>query len=259
MAIFEIIIRLFKRLFSLSTKYRNDIVKYEKRGKLSRILALIFTPILLLFGVGCIFYASTIENTRYGLKLSALFLAFVLSYFCIETCAVYSYCGFVQYFWGSLEKLAKERQRKKDLKKAKKLQRKQNKNKETTQNLIANDSLITIQNVQADKTENNTISLSTETNISNEATTNNVPSTETTNNTIPSNENVSNKATTDNNGGQENLQTTTEISNEEAPKKKPVPKKLDLFVGIYCLVLDIAGTVGSLYLLLQGLSAIGYY
>lgn len=109
--------KLLGWLFRFPTRHSRDFDRYEKRGKLSRILVFIFVPIFLVFGLGVIYFAGTLETNDIS-KFFAIVVAFLFSLACVEGCAVYCFCGFACFFWGSLESFSKRRQRKRELKKA---------------------------------------------------------------------------------------------------------------------------------------------
>ncbi len=204
--------KLLKLLFNFSSRHHNDAARYEKHGKLSRILTIIFVPIVLAFGIGCIYFARTMEANPL-LKIIAIFVAFFVSCSFVENAGVYSVCGFIFFVWGSLESFENRRQIRKQKKLAKKLEAQQ-KAQETQ----------TLETDEVDQTATTPQNLAT-----NDSTT-----------TISSPNKETSQDTPDS--------TTT----QEEAKPKKVSKWLDLFVGIYCLALAIVGFFWSLILLLNG-------
>lgn len=204
--------RILRTIFNFSSKYHNDAVRYERHGKLSRILTLIFAPIVIALGIGCIYFARTMDANPL-LKVLAIFVAFFVSCSFVGRIGVYSVCGFIFFIWGSLESFENRRQIRKQKKLAKKLEAQQ-KAQETQ----------TLETDKVDQTDNTTQNLTT----NDSTTTISSPSEETSQNTPDS--------------------TTT----QEEAKPKKVSKWLDLFVGIYCLALAVVGFFWSLVLLLNG-------
>ncbi len=103
--------KVLKWLFNFSTRHHMDTARYERHGKLSRVLVLIFVPIFMALGVGCIYFAGTIDSNII-IKFCVIAVATLFALTCAEYCGVYSFCGFVCFLWGSIESFAKRKDKK---------------------------------------------------------------------------------------------------------------------------------------------------
>ncbi len=200
-----------------------DAVRYEKHGKLSRILAMVFAPIVMAFGIGCIYFVAT-QDFNPILQFFALIVALLVAVACVEFCFTYSIFGFRSFVSGSLEKMLNKRKDKKNKAKEQSVVGMQNENLSQGENLS--------QNTQNCDAGSETIVVKDENNQGSQTDTATTKDQETTN---------------------EKVVSESQDLEKTEPKKKSASKWLDLAVGIYCLVFALAGIAGAFVVFFIGL------
>lgn len=202
-------------IFNFESRHYMDAVRYEKYGKLSRILVMIFAPIIVAFGVGCIYFVAT-QDFDPILRVFALIVALLVACACVESCFVYSIFGFRSFVSGSLEKILNKRRDKKNKEKAQLIIDSQNENLSQSESLSQN-------------TKNYSAENETTLDVKNQGEQAGL---------------VESKI--------ETLTTKSQDLEKTETKKKGVSKWLDLAVGIYCLVFTLAGIVGAFAVFFMG-------
>ncbi len=203
-------------IFNFESRHYMDAVRYEKHGKLSRILVMIFAPIIMAFGIGCIYFVAT-QDFNPILRVFALIVALLVACACVEFCFVYSIFGFRSFVSGSLEKILNKRRDKRNKEKEQPIIASQNENLSQSESLSQN-------------TQNYSAGNETTLNVKNQG------------------EQVGLA------GSQvENLTTGSQDIEKNKTKKKGVSKWLDLAVGIYCLVFALAGIAVAFVVFFMGL------
>lgn len=207
-------------IFNFESRHYMDAVRYERYGKLSRILVMIFAPIILAFGIGCIYFVAT-QDLNPILRVFALIVALLVACACVEFCFVYSIFGFRSFVSGSLEKILNKRRDKR--------------NKEKEQPIIVSQN----ENLSQSESLSQNYGASSETIVVNDE---NNQGSQTDTATIKGQETTNEKVASESQG----LEKTEQ-------EKKGVSKWLDLAVGIYCLVFALAGIAGAFVVFFMGI------
>lgn len=205
-----------KWIFNFESRHYMDAVRYEKHGKLSRILVMIFVPIIMAFGIGCVYFVAT-QDFNPILQVFALIVALLVACACVEFCFVYSIFGFRSFVWGSLEKILNKRRDKKNKEKVQPIIGSQNENLSQSESLSQN-------------TQNYSAGNETTLDVKNQGKQVGLVESQT-----------------------ETLTTESQDLEKNKTKKKGVSKWLDLAVGIYCLVFALAGIAGAFVVFFMGI------